>query len=48
MGAGHSHPSGHAGGRYRKTLGIAFALIASFFAVELAYGLIAHSLAQHS
>lgn len=45
MGAGHSHPSGHAGGRYRTKLSIAFALIASFFIVELAYGLIAQSLA---
>lgn len=47
MGAGHSHgsPTGHAGGRYRTKLAIAFGLIASFFAVELAYGLIADSLA---
>lgn len=48
MGAGHSHPpapTGHAGGRYRRRLAIAFGLIATFFVVELVYGLIADSLA---
>ena len=48
MGAGHSHPSppaGHAGGRYRRKLTIAFVLISTFFVVELAYGLLADSLA---
>lgn len=48
MGAGHSHPpaaAGHAGGRYRRKLAIAFGLIATFFVVELVYGLIAGSLA---
>ncbi len=48
MGAGHSHPpapAGHAGGRYRRKLAIAFGLIATFFVVELVYGLIADSLA---
>lgn len=48
MGAGHSHapaPSGHAGGRYRRKLAIAFCLIAAFFVVELVYGLLADSLA---
>lgn len=48
MGAGHSHPpapAGHAGGRYRRQLSIAFGLIAMFFVVELVYGLIAESLA---
>lgn len=48
MGAGHSHapgPSGHAGGRYRRKLTIAFGLIATFFVVELVYGLLADSLA---
>jgi cobalt-zinc-cadmium efflux system protein len=48
MGAGHSHPpapAGHAGGRYRRKLAIAFGLIAAFFVVELAYGLVADSLA---
>lgn len=48
MGAGHSHPpapAGHAGGRYRRQLSIAFGLIATFFVVELVYGLIAESLA---
>lgn len=48
MGAGHSHPpapAGHAGGRYRRRLAIAFGLIATFFVVELVYGLLADSLA---
>lgn len=48
MGAGHSHapaPAGHAGGRYRRKLAIAFGLIAMFFVVELVYGLLADSLA---
>lgn len=48
MGAGHSHtpaPAGHAGGRYRRRLAIAFGLIATFFVVELVYGLLASSLA---
>lgn len=48
MGAGHNHPpasAGHAGGRYRRKLAIAFGLIATFFVVELVYGLIADSLA---
>ncbi|CAN5123355.1 cation diffusion facilitator family transporter [soil metagenome] len=48
MGAGHSHasaPTGHAGGRYRRRLTIAFGLIFTFFFVELVYGLIADSLA---
>ena len=47
MGAGHSHPSaptGHAGGRYRRKLAIAFGLISIFFVVELTYGLLADSL----
>lgn len=48
MGAGHSHgpgPAGHAGGRHRRRLAIAFGLIATFFVVELVYGLLAQSLA---
>ncbi|MCW2788363.1 MAG: cation transporter [Aeromicrobium sp.] len=48
MGAGHSHPpapAGHAGGRYRRKLAIAFGLIGAFFVVELVYGLVADSLA---
>lgn len=47
MGAGHSHtgPAGHVGGRYHRKLAIAFGLIATFFVVELVYGLIADSLA---
>ncbi|MEG9227308.1 cation diffusion facilitator family transporter [Aeromicrobium sp. Sec7.5] len=48
MGAGHSHPpapAGHAGGRYRRKLAIAFALIFTFFFVELVYGLLSGSLA---
>ena len=48
MGAGHSHPpapAGHAGGKYRRKLAIAFGLIFTFFFVELVYGLLADSLA---
>jgi cobalt-zinc-cadmium efflux system protein len=47
MGAGHSHgpPAGHAGAKYRGKLAIAFGLIATFFVVELVYGLLADSLA---
>ena len=46
MGAGHSNgPTGHAGGRHRRKLAIAFALITTFFIVELVYGLLSGSLA---
>ena len=46
MGAGHSHgPTGHAGGRHRRKLAVAFVLIATFFVVELVYGLLSGSLA---
>lgn len=47
MGAGHTHPppEGHAGGRHRWRLSIAFGLIASFFLVELVFGLLSGSLA---
>lgn len=48
MGHGHGHghqPAGHAAGRHRWRLGVAFVLIGAFFAVELAYGLISGSLA---
>lgn len=46
MGSGHSHaPAGHAGGRYRGRLWVAFLLIAGFFLVELAYGFLSGSLA---
>ena len=47
MGVGHAHsspPSGHAGGRYRRKLAVAFGLISIFFVVELIYGLLADSL----
>jgi cobalt-zinc-cadmium efflux system protein len=43
MGAGHGH--GHAGGRHRWRLALAFALVASFFVVELVVGLVSGSLA---
>ena len=43
MGAGHGH--GHAGGRHRWRLAVAFALVAAFFGVELAVGLVTGSLA---
>jgi cobalt-zinc-cadmium efflux system protein len=43
MGAGQGH--GHAGARHRWRLALAFALVAGFFGVELAVGLISGSLA---
>jgi cobalt-zinc-cadmium efflux system protein len=43
MGAGHGH--GHAGARHRWRLAVAFALVAAFFGVELAVGLVSGSLA---
>lgn len=46
MGSSHEHrPAGHAGGRHRWRLAVAFVLIAGFFVVELAAGLLADSLA---
>jgi cobalt-zinc-cadmium efflux system protein len=48
MGAGHGQSGAtatHAGGRHRWRLGLAFALVAAYFVVELAYGLLAGSLA---
>ena len=49
MGTGHSHgggvPAGHAGGRHRWRLRVAFALIATFFVVELVFALLSGSLA---
>lgn len=48
MGAGHAHGAprgGHAGGRHRWRLAVAFGLVAAFFVVELAVGLLADSLA---
>ncbi|MCX5582902.1 cation diffusion facilitator family transporter [Streptomyces erythrochromogenes] len=46
MGSGHGvDPAGHAAGRHRWRLAIAFVLIASFFVVELVYGLLSDSLA---
>ncbi|MCF6471956.1 cation transporter [Nonomuraea sp. MG754425] len=43
MGAGHGH--GHAAGRHRWRLAVSFALIGSFFVVELIFGLLSGSLA---
>ncbi|MGZ5400637.1 MAG: cation diffusion facilitator family transporter [Nocardioides sp.] len=43
MGAGHAH--GHASGRHRWRLAVAFALVGTFFVVELVVGLVADSLA---
>jgi cobalt-zinc-cadmium efflux system protein len=43
MGHGHSH--GHAGGRHRWRLAVAFGLVAAFFGVELVVGLVSGSLA---
>lgn len=46
MGSGHSHgPVGHAGGKHRGRLRLAFVLIAAFFFVELVYGFLSQSLA---
>ncbi|RDV48546.1 cation transporter [Streptomyces sp. IB2014 011-12] len=43
---GHNHGAGsHAGGRHRWRLAVSFALVGSYFFVELAYGLISGSLA---
>ena len=43
MGAGHGH--GHAGSRHRWRLAVAFGLVAAFFGVELAVGIVSGSLA---
>ncbi len=53
MGSGHGHhaghghpgPGGHAGGRHRWRLAAALAVIATFFVVELAAGIVSGSLA---
>lgn len=45
MGSGHAHPTGHAGGRHRWRLSLALTLVASFFVVELTFGLLSGSLA---
>ncbi|MCW2737170.1 cation diffusion facilitator family transporter [Nocardioides sp.] len=46
MGTGHGHGhGGHAGGRHRWRLAVAFGLVAAFFGVELAVGLVSGSLA---
>lgn len=51
MGAGHGHghsgsqSGGHAGGRHRWRLAVSFGLVAAFFGVELAVGLVSGSLA---
>lgn len=46
MGHGHGHaPTGHAGGRHRWRLVVAFVVIGGFFVVELVAGLLSGSLA---
>ncbi|MGZ5417041.1 MAG: cation diffusion facilitator family transporter [Nocardioides sp.] len=50
MGAGNGHGHGtaaatHAGGRHRWRLSVAFVLVATFFVVELTYGVLSGSLA---
>jgi cobalt-zinc-cadmium efflux system protein len=45
QGAGAAGVAGHAGGRHRWRLAVAFVLIAAFFVVELAFGLLSGSLA---
>ncbi len=46
MSGGHSHSaSEHAGGRHRWRLAVAFGLVASFFGIELAAGIVSRSLA---
>ncbi|TMR94965.1 cation diffusion facilitator family transporter [Nonomuraea basaltis] len=42
MGAGHGH--GHAAGRHRWRLAVSFALVGSYFVVELVFGLLSGSL----
>lgn len=44
-GQGHGHVGGHAGGRHRWRLAVSFALVGSYFVVELVYGLLSGSLA---
>ncbi|MGX1115749.1 cobalt-zinc-cadmium efflux system protein [Streptomyces ambofaciens] len=41
----HSHVDAHAGGRHRWRLGVSFALVGSYFVIELVYGLLSGSLA---
>ncbi|WP_395693650.1 cation diffusion facilitator family transporter [Nocardioides sp.] len=45
MGAGHHHPSGHAGTHHRWRLATTFGLVAAFLVVELVVGLSTGSLA---
>ena len=47
MGAGHGHggATGHAGGKHRWRLAVAFGMVASFFVVELVFGILSGSLA---
>lgn len=46
MSGGHSHgAAGHAGGKHRWRLAVTFGLVAAFFGVELAAGLLSQSLA---
>jgi cobalt-zinc-cadmium efflux system protein len=46
MSGGHSHgATGHAGGRHRWRLAVAFGLVAAFFGVELVTGILSQSLA---
>lgn len=47
MSGGHGHdiPAGHAGGRHRWRLMLAFVLVAGFFIVEFVFGLLSESLA---
>ena len=45
MSGNHGHGGGHAGGRHRWRLAVAFALVGGFFGVELVAGLLSQSLA---
>lgn len=47
MGAGHGHSgtTGHAGGKHRWRLAVAFGMVACFFVVELVFGILSGSLA---
>ena len=45
MSGGHGHGGGHAGGRHRWRLAVAFVLVGGFFGVELVAGLLSQSLA---
>ena len=46
MSGGHGHGGGHAGGRHRWRLAVAFVLVGGFFGVELVAGLLSQSVVR--